>query len=312
MASSEGVPNVNIQYSDYFVGLEGPVKSRYHGKITVCGFDPYALRKSDFSENIELLPNVQYPDIVNYLVVQTSWATKTQMKAYKSMEAYNFFVSGWVNTLCMRSVDTDKVVVFARVNHSQRARDTPLRTWFLAEKCGTVIAAHCDCMAGLCEGCSHVGAVLFAVEAGVRIRDSSTSTQEKNKWLLPSHMKEIPYLPVSEMDFTSAKKKHELMVEKQVTPMATRSNPGIQITRTPAPTPEEHKNFFTSISGCTVKPAVLSLVTPFNEQYICKEIDNIPKPLPISLFKEECMQLDYMELLRQCRQVSLEITPDDC
>ena len=149
-----------------------------------------------------------------------------------------------------------------QVNHSQRARDTPLRIWFLAEKCGTVIAAHCDCMAGLCEGCSHVGAVLFAVEAGVRIRDATTCTQETNKWLLPSHVREIPYLPVSEMDFTSAKKKHELMVEKQVTPMATRSNPGIQTTRTPAPTSEEQKSFFSSISGTAVKPAVLSLVTP--------------------------------------------------
>ena len=117
MAAAWGVLDENIQYSDYFAGLEGPTKSRYKEKITVCVFDPYALRKSDFSENIELLPNVQYPDIVNYLVLQTSWATKTQMKAYKSMDAYNFFVSGWVNTLCLRSVDTDKVLVFARVGN---------------------------------------------------------------------------------------------------------------------------------------------------------------------------------------------------
>ena len=82
-----------------------------------------------------------------------------------------------------------------------------------------------------------------AVEADVRISDSTTCTQEKNKWLLPSHIKEIPYLPVSEMDFTSAKKKHELMVEKQVTPMATRSNPGIQITNT-CPKPRRAENFF--------------------------------------------------------------------
>ena len=80
MAVSGGVPDVNVQYSDYFVGLEGPAKSRYQEKVTVCGFDPYALRKSDFSENIELLPKVQYPDIVNYLLLQTSWATKTQMR----------------------------------------------------------------------------------------------------------------------------------------------------------------------------------------------------------------------------------------
>ena len=46
----------------------------------------------------------------------------------------------------------------------------------------------------------------------------------------------IVYLPVSGIDFASAKKKLELMVEKQVTPMATGSNNGIQTTRTPAPT----------------------------------------------------------------------------
>ena len=71
--------------------------------------------------------------------------------------------------------------------------------------------------------------------------------------------------------------------------MATRSNPGIQTTRTPAPTPEEQKNFFTSNSGSTVKPAVLSLVTPFNERYTCKEIDNVPKPLSDSLFKKSVL-----------------------
>ena len=62
-------------------------------------------------------------------------------------------------------------------------------------------------MAGLCEACSHVGAIVFAVEAGIRMRDSSTCTQEKSRWIMPGYVKEIPYLPVSEMDFTSAKKK---------------------------------------------------------------------------------------------------------
>ena len=85
--------------------------------------------------------------------------------------------------------------------------------WFLAEKDGTVIAADCDCMAGLCEACSHVVAALFAEESGFRIRDSTTCTQEKSKWMLPSHVREIPYLPVCDMDFTFAKKKYVPMVE---------------------------------------------------------------------------------------------------
>ena len=60
----------------------------------------------------------------------------------------------------------------------------------------------------------------------------------------------------------------------------------------------------TTTSGCTVK-AVLSLVTPFSEQYTCREIDNVPKPLPNNLFKEEFMLLDFMELLQQCQQILL-------
>jgi len=56
----------------------------------------------------------------------------------------------------------------------------------------------------------------------------------------------------------------------------------------------------------------LSLVAPFNKQYTCKEIDNVPKPLQDSLFKEKCIQLDYIELLQQCQQISFEVTPDEC
>ena len=80
-----------------------------------------ALKNSDFDDDPGRLPTVEYPDIVNYLVLQTSWATKQQMKTYKSMEAYNFFVSGWVNKLQTKQVGTDKSVVFARVSNTKNA-----------------------------------------------------------------------------------------------------------------------------------------------------------------------------------------------
>ena len=95
-------------------------------------------------------------------------------------------------------------------------------------------------MGGLCEGCSHVGAVLWRLMLELAILPHAHRKRTNGFSLV---MKEIPYLPVSEMDFTSAKKKHELMVEKQVTPMATRSNPGIQITNT-CPNPRRAENFF--------------------------------------------------------------------
>ena len=172
------------------------------------------LKKSECSEGLADYPSMEYPDLVSYLALQTSWITGQQMKAYKSMDAYNFFVSGWVNTIFTEPVaGTDKVVVTARVNHSQRARETPLKTWLLAEKDGNVCMAHCNCMAGLCEACSHIGALLFAIKA-VRMQGSVTCTQEKSWWIMPSYVKEIPYIPVSEMDLSSAKKRHSSLGEQ--------------------------------------------------------------------------------------------------
>ncbi|XP_034094372.1 uncharacterized protein LOC117561180 isoform X3 [Gymnodraco acuticeps] len=100
-------------------------------------------------------------------------------------------------------------LVFARVNHSQRSGETPLKTWIVAKEDGEVVTAHCNCMAGLSESCSHVGAVLFAIEAGVKMRETASCTTEKCKWLMPSHVKKIPAAPVAMIDFSSAKSKKQ-------------------------------------------------------------------------------------------------------
>ena len=82
--------------------------------------------------------------------------------------------------------------------------DVPLHPWIISEKSGIIVCAHCNCMAGLGESCSHVGAVLFHIECAVNIKSSKTCTEEKAYWLLPSS-KKIEFKPVSNIDFTSAK-----------------------------------------------------------------------------------------------------------
>ena len=62
------------------------------------------LKKSECSEDVVDCPSMEYPDIVNYLVLQTSRITGQQMKTYKSMDTYNFFISGWVNTILSKPV----------------------------------------------------------------------------------------------------------------------------------------------------------------------------------------------------------------
>ena len=75
--------------------------------------------------------------------------------------------------------------------HSQRLNDTPTATWIISHV--DILSAHCNCMAGLGEACSHIGAILFYIDATVQIRDSKTVTQEKAYWMLPSACKGVPY-----------------------------------------------------------------------------------------------------------------------
>ncbi len=55
------------------------------------------------------------------------------------------------------------------VNHSQRLSEKPLTPWIIAKPDGEILTAHCDCMAGLGETCSHVTSVVWATESGVRL-----------------------------------------------------------------------------------------------------------------------------------------------
>lgn len=83
--------------------------------------------------------------------------------------------------------------------------EKPLTPWVVAERTGKILAAHCDCVAGLGETCSHVASLLFAIESGVRIRDSMTVTQKKAYWVMPTGVKEVQFAPVKEIDFLGKK-----------------------------------------------------------------------------------------------------------
>ncbi|WAR27015.1 hypothetical protein MAR_012719 [Mya arenaria] len=65
----------------------------------------------------------------------------------------------------------------AKVLHSQRLNEKPLRPWIIAERDGPIIAGHCTCMAGLGETCTHVASLLFCIEAVVKLRESRTVTE---------------------------------------------------------------------------------------------------------------------------------------
>jgi len=61
----------------------------------------------------------------------------------------------------------------------------PLRPWLGIKPDGTIICAHCNYMAGAGETCSHVAAILYAIMAGMRLRDEISCTSEPCQWLAP-------------------------------------------------------------------------------------------------------------------------------
>ena len=79
--------------------------------------------------------------------------------------------------------------------------EKPLTPWVVCENSGKVLSAHCDCMAGFGESCSHVASLLWAIEAGCKCRDSLTVTDKKAFWILPTSVKTVPYTRVKDKTF---------------------------------------------------------------------------------------------------------------
>ena len=104
--------------SEYFSQLSTENRRRYHEKISrIDNVDPYTLRKNDFLFEKDFYPKITYPDIVNYLLLAPSPKTYEEMKAYKSLEAYNQFYCGWVKEIGIRLFNNDKIcLVHGRVS----------------------------------------------------------------------------------------------------------------------------------------------------------------------------------------------------
>ena len=177
--------------SDYYRSLDVSAGARYVAKLQLLeldeGGDPYATHNAEkFTDDMSLWPALEYGHIFCYFIDRPGVYTKQQLLQWKSLEAYNYFMSGHVRTVLLWAVNATSCIVKALVNPSQRSPDSAHHAWVAMKKDGQIMAAHCTCMAGsvwltvviheaLClpsyslgEGCSHVAATLFKIEAAVR------------------------------------------------------------------------------------------------------------------------------------------------
>ena len=104
--------------SSYAEGLESHVREQYLKKISLVGIDPAAIPKEQFHS--ECLPPIEVSDLLSYLVLETSYYTNKQFKAFKSLEAYKQAVSGFIISVQGAEI-RNKIVVVAKVPISEAA-----------------------------------------------------------------------------------------------------------------------------------------------------------------------------------------------
>jgi len=95
--------------SDYERGLQPYVLLRYQRKISAVGIDPFLIQ--DEQLDADRLPPVEAMDLASYLVLETIFYTQESFKAYKSLQAYNYVVSGFVQSVKGKRFDGKYVVV---------------------------------------------------------------------------------------------------------------------------------------------------------------------------------------------------------
>ena len=141
--------------SQYFKELDEGDKGPYRKKLTLASGitfpDPYGIAESKWKDDVLLLPDITHLDLIQYLIDTPSEFTKESLKAYKSLEAYNFFLSGHVQDVFHHSIKGhDYCFIKSHVLPSQRQGITqkPYQVWCCLHNTAWILSANCTCMAG--------------------------------------------------------------------------------------------------------------------------------------------------------------------
>ena len=208
----------------------------------------------------------------------------------------------------------DLLFVLFQVTHSMRVNDKPLDPWLLISEDGTVQSAHCTCMAGLSEGCSHIAAVLFAMENGTRITQEAPVTDVPAYWLFPTPAKfASPFQKIREMNFQSASKKRKTLIDCTSTTNSSNTPPHTTSTTNnniPSPTKHEEEAFFAGLYQACPNAAVLSLHTNYSDNFIPKSVSyKAPKHLG-QLYDPDIEIDNYDDVMMYCDNVDINVNDE--
>ena len=100
--------------SFYVSQLDYEAKKHYYTKLEIDGEkfpDPYSIKEDEWIDDPEKWPDLEYGDIYNYLIDTPGPYTKENLKAYKSLEAYNFSIAAMCEQFCIMKLAPPAVML---------------------------------------------------------------------------------------------------------------------------------------------------------------------------------------------------------
>lgn len=124
--------------------------------------------------------------------------------------------------------------------------------------------------------------LLWAIEAGVKKRESLAVTDTRVYWVLPSAVNKVPYARIKNICFKKYPTDHSQTKRES---------------KVPVPTATELAFFLSSIhSSTTSKPAILSLVDKFSDDYIPRSLNSSLPTIMSDYFDKELSDVDFSTL----------------
>jgi len=288
--------------SDYARCLQPHVLLCYKKKISAVGIDPFLIPEDQL--DADSLPAVESIDLVSYLVLDTSFYTQESFKAFKSLQAYNYVKSGFVESVKAK-VLAGKHVVLGKVKHSQKWNDPSAHVWIIATPGGTILSAHCrDCLAGLGECCSHVASILFYLEMYHRHVSDISPTDLPNSWLprTTPFPRTNPMAEMRNIDCSSAKKL------KITCPQLQTNGNNESTTNTCTPSATEMAGLFEKLDTTKFKSPLLS----FEDQHFEAFLPTSHNVATISeLADQKYLDMSYDDLLEECSKVEVQLSDSE-
>ena len=190
------------QFSSYYNNLEEKAKTRYKEKW-----------QSVVSINWQLWPDVGISRHIQlpHRVSKCQHGQKLEsVQKFRCLQLLCKWV-GWIVSLLLRFnlARRPTYLVSTHVQHSQRVSATQVKTWVAVKQDSPVVCAHCACMAGLGEACSHMATLLFTVEGNTQMKNRLTCTSLLCSRFPPSFCT-IPFAKLAGIDFSTP-------LQKQIT-----------------------------------------------------------------------------------------------